>query len=149
MAKPTTMNGSHLLIMLGDGASPETFAAPCGLTAKGINFSAATNDFNVPDCDDPDAPSWTERVVSALSAGITGSGVLAMESKDEWQDWFLSGASKNIQVSLDESLANGGGYFSLAAVLTTFNITGNQGEKATLEVEIASDGEVTWTAASS
>lgn len=149
MAKPTTILGSHLLIMLGDGNSPETFGAPCGLTSKSLNLSASVNEFNVPDCADPDAPMWTERVVSALSAGVSGSGVIAMESLDEWRTWFLSGLAKVIHVSVDETLAVGGGYFAMSAVLTGFNITGNQGEKATLEVTIQSDGPVTWVPAAS
>lgn len=149
MAQPTTVNGSKLLIMLGDGNSPETFSAPCGLTTKGINFAASVNEFNVPDCADPDAPMWTERVVAALSAGVNGSGVMAMESYDEWRTWFLSGLPKNIHVSINEPLAVGGGYYSLRALLTGFNTTGNQGEKINLEVTIQSDGEVTWVPAAS
>lgn len=149
MAKPDTMRGSHLLIMLGDGASPETFASPCGLTTKAINFDATTNDFNVPDCADPDAPSWTERVVDALSATIPGNGVLSLADLADWRDWFFSGLPRNVQVSVDETLASGGGYFQGSAVLTTFNIGGNQGELATLEIAIQSNGEVSWVPASS
>ena len=149
MARPTTIKGSKLVIQLGDGASPETFTAPCALTTKGINFSAATNDFNVPDCDDPDAATWTERVTSALSAGVPGSGTLAMESFDEWRTWFLSGLEKNIRVVVDTDEGLNAGYFSMSAILTTFNVGGNQGELATIEVDIASNGEVTWTAAGS
>lgn len=149
MAQPTTVNGSKLLIMLGDGNSPQTFVAPCGLTTKGINFAAASNEFNVPDCADPDAPMWTERVISALSAGVSGSGIMAMESYDEWRNWFLSGLSKSVHVSINEPLAAGGGYYSMRAILTGFNTTGNQGEKINLEVTIQSDGEVTWVPASS
>lgn len=144
MAKPDTMKGSHLLIMLGDGTSPETFAAPCGLVTKAINFDATTNDFNVPDCADPDAPSWTERVVDALSAGVPGSGVVSLADLDTWRVWFFSGLAKNVQVVLDEDLARGGGHFAMSAVMTTFNITGNKGELAQLEINIQSNGEVTW-----
>lgn len=147
MARPKTIKGSKVLIQLGDGAGTEAFTAPCALTTKGINLSAEANEFNVPDCDDPDAPTFTERVVSALSAGVSGSGTLAMESLATWRTWWLSGLSKNIRVKLDESAANGGGHFAMAAVLTTLNIGGNNGELATIEVEIASDGEVTWVAA--
>jgi predicted secreted protein len=136
------MKGSKFLIQLSDDASPETFAAPCALTTKGIDFSAESNDFNVPDCDDPDAATWTERVVSALSAGVSGSGTLAMESLETWREWFLSGAEKNIRVKLDHA---DGGYFAMSAILTGFNLGGNQGELATIEVTIASNGEVTWT----
>lgn len=144
MARPTTLKGSKLLIQLGNGAGPEVFTAPCALTTKGINFAAATNDQNVPDCDDPDAPTWTERVISALSAGVSGSGTLALESLETWREWFLSALEKNIRVKVDALAADGGGYFAMSAVLTSFNIGGNQGELATIEVEIQSNGEVTW-----
>lgn len=149
MAKPTTISGSHLLIMIGDGNSPETFAMPCGLTTRGINFAAATNDFNVPDCDDPDAPVWTERVISALSAGVSGNGLLAAEAHDDWRSWFLSGLAKNIQVSVDELLGGGGGYYAMSAVLTGFNLTGEQGGKLQVEITIQSDGVVSWVPAAS
>lgn len=149
MAKPDTMKGSHLLILLGDGASPETFASPCGLTTKAINMEGTTNDFNVPDCADPDAPSWTERIIAALSASVPGSGIVSLADYADWRTWFLSGLARNIQVSLNESLALGGGYYEMSAVLTTFNTTGNNGELATLEVAIQSNGPVTWVDASS
>ncbi len=142
MARPTTIKGSKFLIQLESSDSPTVFVAPCALTSKSIDFSAESNDFNVPDCDDPDAPTWTERVVSALSAGVSGSGTLAMESLETWREWFLSGLEKNIRVKLDH---DDGGYFSMSAILTGFNLGGNQGELATIEVTIASNGEVTWT----
>jgi predicted secreted protein len=144
MARPKTLRGSKVLIQL-ESDTPGTFVAPCALTTKGIDLSAESNDFNVPDCDDPDAATWTERVVAALSAGVSGSGTLAMDSLATWREWFLSAAEKNIRVKLDATLANGGGYFAMSAVLTGLNIGGNQGELATIEVTIASNGEVTWT----
>lgn len=144
MARPTTIKGSKFVIRLGNGESPEVFAAPCALTSKSISFTASTNDQNVDDCDDPDAPSWTERVVGALSAGVSGSGTLAMESLGTWRTWFFSGLEKNIQVWIDDDTY--GGYFSMSAVLTTLTPGANQRELATIEVEIQSNGEVTWTA---
>ena len=149
MARPKTLKGSKVLIELGDGGSPSAvFDALCALSAKGVKFSAETNDFNVPDCDDPDAPSWTERVVGALSAGVTGSGTLAMESLATWRAWFLTGTEKNIRVKLDAAPGDGGGYFAMSAVLSGLNVSGNQGELAQIEVTIASNGEVTWVPAS-
>lgn len=148
MARPTTLKGSKVLIQLGDGATPtEAFVAPCALTVKSINFSATTNDQNVPDCTDPDEPTWTERVVAALSGAVTGSGTLAMESSDEWWDWFESATEKNIRVVLDTTLANNGGYWAMSALLTTYNVGGNQGELATVEVGIVSNGVIIWTPA--
>lgn len=144
MAKPVTMKGSHLLILLGDGGSPETFASPCGLTTKALNIEATANEFNVPDCADPDAPSWTERIISALSAAVPGNGVVSMADYADWRTWMLSGLERNIQVSMNESLALGGGYYEFSAVLTTFNTSGNDGELAQLEVAIQSNGPVAW-----
>ncbi|QPC43489.1 phage tail protein [Kaustia mangrovi] len=152
MARPTTLSGSKLLIELGDGnvdPGPEEFAAPCALNSTGINLSGTTQDFEIADCDDLDAPVFVERVISALSAGVSGSGTLAMESFDEWRDWMLSGVAKNIRVKLDTTLANNGGYFSMSAVLTTLNITReNVKGLVQVEVELSSNGEVVWTDAS-
>ncbi len=117
MAKPTTGAFSKLLILLGNGASPEVFAAPCGLTSKGFEISATSGDIQVPDCDDPDAPAWTERVVKALSAGVSGSGIMAVESFDTWNDWALSGLAQNVRVKLD---LPGLGYYSGRFILTKF-----------------------------
>jgi len=149
LAKPTTLSAAKLLILLGDGATPtEAFTAPCGLTTKGINFSAASNDITVPDCDDPDAAAWSERVISALSGTVSGSGVLAMESLETWREFFFSGVSKNARVKIDTTLANNGGYFEGKFICTTFNLTGEIGNKIQVEIELQNDGEITWVDAS-
>jgi Phage tail tube protein len=147
MTQPTTLKGSKVLIVLGNGASPEMFAAPCGLTTKAINLSATANEFNVPDCDDPDLPMYTERVISALSAGVTGAGSLALEAYDDWRNWYFSAQPQNIRVVIDAPQAKGGGYYEMSAVLTAFNTIGNVGELATIDVTIASNGEFKWVAA--
>lgn len=144
MARPKTLSATKLLLLIGDGAQPEVFAAPCGLTSRGINFSKETNDTTVPDCDNPDAPSWTERVVSALSGTVSGSGVLAMEALETWRDFFFSTESRNVRVKLDAPLASNGGHFEGKFHCTTFNVTGDNGEKINVEVELQNDGEVVW-----
>jgi hypothetical protein len=147
MAQPKTIKGSKVLILLGDGTTPtEVFAAPCGLTTKGITFTAESNDQNVPDCDDPDAPTFTARVIATLSAAINGAGILALESLEDWREWFDSGLEKNIRLKLDAA-APEGGYYQMSAVLTSFAIGGNQGELATVDVGILSNGAWAWTPA--
>ena len=141
MAKPTTASAAKLLILVGDGGSPETFAAPCGLTTKGINFRAESNDTTVPDCDDPDLPAWTERVVKSLSAGVTGSGVLAAEALDTWWDFYSQAQALNCRVKIDSPSFNDV-YFAGAFLLSTFNVTGTIGEKINVQIEMQSDGEV-------
>lgn len=146
MARPTTLKGSKVLIQLGNGATPtEVFTAPCALTTKGIEFAADTNDFNVPDCDNPDLPTFTERVVATLSATITGAGTLALESFDEWREWFDSGQEKNIRVKFDATAINNGGYYAMSAILTAFGLGAEQGGLATIDVTMQSNGAWTWT----
>lgn len=142
MTRPTTHTFGEFLVKLGNGADPEVFSAPCGLTSKGFNQSASAQETNVPDCDDPDAPSYVERAIDTLSSEITGSGVMADEAFDTWQDWFTSGVSKNVRVY---PMGATGGYHSGAFVLTGFNRTVQKGQKVNVDVTMASDGEYTWT----
>ena len=144
MAKPTTLPSSKMLILLGDGADPEVFTAPCGLTTKGFNNSAETNDVNVPDCDDPDAPYWVERTIVSLSSTVSGSGILAMDSFPKWREWFESGESRNLRIKMDETSANNGGHYEGKFVLSTFNLTGEERSKVGVEVELQNDGQVLW-----
>lgn len=141
MARPTTLRGSKMLIQIGDGESPETFTAPCALASKGFNRTAGSNDFNVADCDDPDAPTWTERVKSALSAGISGSGTLAKESLDLYEEMFESRESRNVRVVIDYTV--GPRTYEGRFHLTTLNLTGDDDGLIQVELEFTSDGEVT------
>lgn len=144
MTRPTTASAAKLLLLVGDGASPEVFTSPCGLTSRGINFSKETNDVTVPDCDDPDAPAWTERVARALSSTVSGSGILAMEALPAWREFFFSTATKNVRIRVDVDAASNGGYWEGAYHCTTFNVTGEIGDKIKVEVELQNDGEILW-----
>ncbi len=137
MTKPTTFRFGEFLIEVGDGNSPETFGAPCGLTSKSFEGTAATNDTNVPDCDDPDAASWLERDVVSLSRNITGSGILAKEFLQTWDDWWESANTKNVQITIDGLVWTG------AYILSTFTINGTLGSKLAVSITMTSDGQVT------
>jgi hypothetical protein len=145
MAQPTTIKGSKVTIQLEGPIG--TWTAPCALSTKGIDFSADANEQNVPDCANPDLPTFTARVISTLSAAVSGAGILAMESLDEWRLWFDSGLEKNIRFKLDAPSAVNGGYYQMSAVLTAFSIGANIGELATVDVGIQSNGAWTWTPA--
>jgi hypothetical protein len=150
MAKPTTLNFANFKIWVEDPDSPNSFVAPCGFTQKALTIDATTSDFNVPDCDDPEAPAWTAREVTALSATVTGQGVMAMESLSLWRDWALSGASRAIRVELDAGVPNGGGYYMGDGILQSLGHSvalGADGNKVQLPVNIISDGEWTWVEA--
>lgn len=145
MAKPDTFSGSMMLILVGDGASPEVFSAPCGLTTKGLNQTAETAESVVPDCDDPAAPAWTESEVVALSWGASGSGIQADEAVQVWEEWFASGLPRNVRIEMYKG-ANAGRKYSGAALLTDFNRTGERGQRVQVEVTLKGTGALTAAA---
>ncbi|MEF2550002.1 phage tail tube protein [Aurantimonas sp. A2-1-M11] len=148
MAPVQTVSGKKLLVQIGDGASPEVFAADCMINAeRGISFSVDSNDFVIPDCDDPDAAGWKEREVDGMSATITGAGILHTPSFQTWFDWMASAAPKNCRVMLDVGSAAGGGYVEGAFYLTSFESSGGRNDKVTANVTLESTGVMTWTAA--
>jgi hypothetical protein len=145
MAQPKTFNGTKLLVQLGDAASPEVFAAPCMINAaRGIAFDSTTNDQVVPDCDNPELAAWIERSIDGLTATITGSGVVDTAGLADFWDWYIGGVSKNIRVKVDVPAVDGGGYWSMAAVLQSFNVGGERKQNANFDCNILSDGPVVW-----
>lgn len=145
MAQPVTYNASKLYIKLGDGATPtEVFAEPCGLNTKGINFTKEVNDITVPDCDDPDAPAWTQRGVRTLSGEVTGSGILAAAARPVWWDAFEDTASRNVQIGINAPPVDEGGYWAGKMHLTALAVTAELGNKIQVAVTLVSDGQLTW-----
>lgn len=150
MAAPTTLSFTNFKVYINTANSPDLFVLPCGFTQKALTLSAASTDTLVPDCDDPTAAAWTQRAVSSLSGQISGQGVLAMESLDEWRSWFLSGAERLIRVLFDATGANNGGYLQGEAILTNLGFStalNADGNKVQLQVTIDNAGQWYWTAA--
>lgn len=141
MAQVDVVNGEKILILIGDGATPtELFAHPCLInTDRGIAFSATTTSEMVPDCTDPGAPGWVDTEKDALSASISGSGMLDVASIEEFDDWFRSPDSRNVKVKVDKA---GGSTWTGKFHLTEFSITGSRKAKSTCSITLVSDGPV-------
>jgi len=140
----TTVSGKKLLIMRGDGANPEQFGEPVGLTTKGLKFSAATTKTSVPDAANPnDNPMWVQNEVKELSAQVTGDGICAVESFALWQADMFAGVARNYRVKLDNDQL---GYFYAPYILTTWELTGTFGDKVKLKVTLDNDGPVQYAA---
>lgn len=143
MAKPKTT--LLLTIQLSNEDSPETFSKPCALRTRGIQFQTDTNEEEVLDCADPNLPVWKDVYATSKGATISGAGKLAMADLADWWAWYNSGTTKNIRVDIGETLANGGGYWAMAAMLTSMEISQEFGGTAELQVEIRASGAVAWT----
>lgn len=140
MAQPATLKGTALYIKIGNGATPEVFTHPCLINSdRGVTFKSNTSDIIVPDCDDPDDPAWRELVKDALSAGLTGAGVLDNKAVTiaAYTTWWKQDVAKNVQIWLGTL-----GYWSGAFKLTEWQINGARSDKAKVSITLESDGEV-------
>lgn len=148
MASPTTLRFGAGAFYIGDGATPtEVFTKICGFNEVSLSIEKETNDTTVPDCDNPDAASWTERDVVALSWSMSFSGVLAKEALPLLEAETFQSAPTNVR--LDLAGAGSGGatpnkrYSGRAHIRHT--ITASRGEKWQVEVTVEGDGTLAST----
>lgn len=145
MAQASTIKGGKIRILLSDGGSPAVYAAPCGMTQRGLTLTKALNEVTIPDCDDPDKVSWLGRDAASLSMSISGQGVLASESIEAWLDAAENIDSVGAKVEI-EFPAKTYTYTGLMHV-ESLEIGANNGERATITISMQSDGEMVRTSA--
>lgn len=139
MAAPETMKFGKFKVLLGNGAEPEVFTAPCGFTSKSFNRSKTLNEVNVPDCDDPDQIADVARDAVARSATITGSGVMAKSAYPKWKEAYDS--SESINCKIVREWADG----SLVTTTQRFHLESLEegaelGDRVQVSVTMQSDG---------
>lgn len=140
MATQPNTSGRKLLILLGNGASPEVFAHPCSINGdRGFSREAATTDEPDQDCDNPDLPGWLVRTVDSFSASISGAGRVKLGDVAAFDEWFESGLPRNVKVMID---AVGGRTYTGAFVLSTWNMTGPESGSMTGDIALQSTGPV-------
>ncbi len=146
MTAAKVVRGKSLLIKVSDGAGTPTFAHPCLINAaRGIAFSAETNQTRVPDCDDPELLAWLRREKTAIGATINGAGVLHTPDTEFYFNWVASADPIAVQTELNGVvLANGGGHFAGNWHCTQYEITGDLGDYAQCSIGLENDGPVTW-----
>lgn len=145
MAQPTTLSFSNFRVLIENTAGSGVYTAPCAFTSRSLTIAADLVDTTVPDCDEPDAVVWIERQASTLSAQVQGQGVLALADVDEWRAFI--GQTKSCRVQLNVSGANNGGYYTGNFILSSFEISAERNQKATVSVTLQSAGALVWTAA--
>lgn len=140
-----TLNGEQLLIQIGDGATPETFAHDCLInTERGIQFSADMQEFTIPNCLSPSDPAWKEVTKDGLSAAVNGAGMTHTSSIEFWFNWFKSPDTKNVRIMVNVPGSDGGGYWQGAFHCTNFNTSGTRKAKGESDVALVSSGVVAW-----
>ena len=141
MARATTIKSGMFRVMLGSGSSPIVYAAPCGFTQRSMTLTKNLEEVNIPDCDDPDKVDWIGRDATSLSMSISGEGVLAEESVEEWTDAFESVDSVPVKIELEfpTKTLTWTGYMHIESM----EMGAANGGRATNNVSMQSDGEMT------
>lgn len=139
MADATTTTGGKVRVLL-DITNSGTYSAPCGFTSRSVSLSKALEDFQLPDCDDPDAVSWLGRDAASLSMSVSGEGVLAQESAETWLDAWDSVVSVPAKVEWE---------FPSKTITWTgrmhvenIEVTGQNSRRVTQTVSMQSDGQM-------
>jgi len=137
MAQPTTIKGGKVKILL-ETDTPGVFAAPCGFTQRAVTLTKALNEFQIPDCDNPDAVDWLGRDAVSLSMSVSGEGILASESVETWLEAWEDVESVNVKVEWE---------FPAKTITWTgkmhvesFETTAPNAQRVTANVSMQSDG---------
>lgn len=143
MAAVSFFKGSEILIKLStDGGT--TFTHYCSVNAsRGVSLQTDTSTNNLPDCDNPNDPSWTTTDVTAKSLSISGAGTAHKPDLQTFSDFWFAGTKIPAIIEVGGS---GGVSFTGTVVLTDLSYTGERLENAEFDITLASDGEITVAA---
>jgi len=142
---PSTVKFGEVVVGIGNGESPETFAEPCGFSSKSLDMDAASSEAIIAACDDPDAAPWTVAGITSKSWTVQGEGVLAKESYETWRAWFDGGEAKNVRISIGSL-----GFWEGPALITKLThavALASDAGKVKLTVNLRNADAATWHAA--
>lgn len=146
----TATRTTRLVIQLGDGATPtEAFAHTCGANTFGVSLTNNLGEVSELDCTSPlDVPAVITRHLESQDTSATISGSVSTEAWPTWRAWADNGTAKNIRLTIDESAANNGGYWTLPAFLQSLELNKEGSGIVNFTATISGSGARVWTDAS-
>jgi predicted secreted protein len=146
MAQPDVIRGTYFVLGAGDGASPETFAALCGIDTRTFRHAHNTSDQYTRDCADPEDKPVRRLIVTGESWSLSGNGVLNRANLATIQA-LDDGNTHNFRFYFTEPADDlvYQGYYQGPGIITSLEITGSDGAFATIAISLESDGAWVWT----
>jgi hypothetical protein len=146
MAQPDIIRGTYFVLGAGDGGSPETFTALCGITTRNFTHAHATSDQYTRDCAAPEDVPVRNLIVTGESWSLAGNGVLnranleTIQALDDgkthnWRYYFTEPAGDLIYQ----------GFYEGPAIMTNFQITADDGNFAQISLSLENDGAWAFT----
>jgi TP901-1 family phage major tail protein len=133
--------GRDVLIKVGDGGSPETFATVAGIRAKTIALSAGQVDATT--SESPGA--WRELIAGAgvKKVEVSGAGVFKDAASDERvRAVYFAGHAANCRLVVPDF-----GTLSGPFVVSELSYGGEHDGEATFAIRLASAGEISFEGA--
>lgn len=133
--------GKDLLLKLGDGGAPETFATIGGMRARSLSLNAETVDVTHSES----AGGWRELLAGAgvRQASVSGSGVFLSDAAAESvRSVFFNGAVRNWRVVIP-----GFGDIEGPFLIANLDYSGAHDGEALMSLALASAGPLAFTAA--
>jgi TP901-1 family phage major tail protein len=136
----SAQKGKDLLIKIGDGGDPETFATVAGLRATTLAFNAQTVDITNADS----ANAWRELLDAGVkSATLSGNGVFKDATSDEaLRAAFFNQTLPNFQIVIP-GFGTVGGPFKIVSL----QYDGPYDGEVKISLSLASAGALTFTGA--
>jgi TP901-1 family phage major tail protein len=134
----SAQKGKDLLIKIGDGGDPESFATVAGLRATTLAFNAQTVDINNADS----ANAWRELLDAGVkSATLSGNGVFKDASSDEaLRAAFFNQTLPNFQIVIPNF-----GTVTGPFKITSLQYDGPYDGEVKISLSLASAGALTFT----
>lgn len=132
--------GRDVLIKIGDGGEPETFATVAGVRAKTISLNARTVDGT--SGESPQA--WRELIAGAgvKSASVSGAGVFKDAASDAaLQQAFFAQSVQSFQLVIPDFGAIEGPF-----LIESLDYTGDHDGEAAFAITLASAGALSFSA---
>jgi TP901-1 family phage major tail protein len=131
--------GRDVLIKIGDGGTPETFATVAGIRSKTISLNARSVDGTSGES----TGAWRELIAGAgvKSASVSGSGVFKDAASDAViQQAFFAQASKTFQLVIPDF-----GVLQGPFLIEALDYSGDHDGEAAFAITLASAGVVSFT----
>lgn len=134
--------GRLLLIKIGNGGSPETFANLCGLKTRSFNLSANEVDTTIPDCENPGGAVQKTAEPGIVNRSFNGSGAFVSGATQATLMGHVRGATVfNAQV-----VVPGEGTYAGSWMVSDFEFTGEMEGNMEFSATFSAAGPLTFTA---
>jgi hypothetical protein len=119
----------------GNGADPEVFSEPCGITGRSRNFSINTQSDDLPDCDDPNAVAFDAPYKISIGESVDLQFVASAALEPQMRDLAYEAEDKNARYVINKGTRVG--YYEGPGILTALSFTSERRGVVT--------GTATWT----